>query len=433
MHLNITQTKRQTTLSLLITSVLLVFSLTIFAEDKQNSPDLLNQYITSKGYQSTIIFDSSNIKQFWIDNSVLSKDNSININLSSNNTNGNESVPLRIQLANVNEAQDCKVEVISETEDFGFSVLNNSSKVLSSSKTEDRFLDYSIASSVFHLEDTTKMTFVLKFNSKTASILSIKKIILSFLDNKESAYLLPPGKINYTNKNISTSSTIEEVNSTSFSITGKNTVIRSSKRFIVADNTLSSSVTIKNTGETPTTIYVGYGAYTQDHVWLNDKNYPFKSINNVLKVVSHSEASNIIKVDSYSEWSKGCHLALEAKEDMSDIPNNYFAGTISEIKKLENGQAEIILSKPLKSKLDEGTKVRIHGLDGAYIYTKTKNLQPGEEQTFTSTIKKDDSFLGYSPKAFSRGVYYVVPIILSYSVDPDKENTVLIKNFTISY
>lgn len=433
MHLNITQTKRQTTLSLLITSVLLVFSLTIFAEDKQNSPDLLNQYITSKGYQSTIIFDSSNIKQFWIDNSVINRKDSFEILLEQAKSGLHESVPLKIQLANVNERLDCKVEIISETEDIGFSVLNNQSKVLSSSQKEDNFLKYSIVSSVFHLEETTKMTFVLKFNSKTANTLSIKKIILSFLDNKESAYLLPPGKINYTNKNISTSSTIEEVNSTSFSITGKNTVILSAKRFIVADNTLSSSVTIKNTGETPTTIYLGYGAYTQDHVWLNDKNYPFKGINNVLKVISHSETSNIIIVDSYSEWSKGCHLALEAKEDMSDIPNNNFAGTISEIKKLENGQAEIILSKPLKSKLDEGTKVRIHGKDGAYIYTKTKNLQPGEEQTFTSTIKKDDSFLGYSPKAFSRGVYYVVPIILSYSVDPDKENTVLIKNFTISY
>ena len=152
-----------------------------------------------------------------------------------------------------------------------------------------------------------------------------------------------------------------------------------------------------------------------------------------MKVVSHSEASNIIKVDSYSEWSKGCHLALEAKEDMSDIPNNNFAGIISEIKKLENGQAEIILSKPLKSKLDEGTKVRIHGLDGAYLYTKIKNLQPGEEQTFTSTIKKDDSFLGFSSKAFSRGVYYVVPIILSYSADASKDNTVLISNYSISY
>ena len=434
MNLNITKTKRQTVFSLLVTSFFLVISLTLLSEDKQNGPDLLEQYIISKSYQSTIIFDYSNIKQFWIDNSVSSKDNNINIILSSNSTNSNESVPLKIQLANVNETLDCKIEVISETEDLGFSVLNNSSKVLSSSKKTDNFLNYSVTSTFFHLEDTPKKTFALKFNSKSSESLSIKKIILSFSDNKESLFLFSPGKINYTNKNINTSSKVEEGNSNSFSVTGKRTIVFSSKRIIPADNALVSSLTIKNTGNMPTTLYIGYGAYTQDGVWLNGKNYPFKVSCGVLNVVSTKDGSNIITVDTFSDWGKGCLLALDAKEDLSDIPNNNFAeGKVSEIRKSEKGQVEIILDKPLTSKIKEGTKIRIHGVGGTYIYTASKTLQPGEEQTFTSTIQKDDKSLEYSPRAFSKGTYYVVPIILSYSIDSSKENTISVSDFSISY
>ena len=392
---------------------------------------LLQKYILSKGV-NIIVFDESNIKQFWIDNSVLTKDNRINIILSSNTTNGNESVPLRIQLANVNEAQDCKVEVISETEDFGFSVLNNSSKVLSSSKKDNNFLNYSVASTVFHLEDTTELYFKLKFNSKISESLSIIKIILSFSSNKESTFLVSPGTINYSTSTLSTSSTISSSNSKSISVTGKQSAIFSNKKIITMANTFVSSVTIKNIGDTETTVYVGYGAYTQDGVWLNARNYPVSD--KVLKVLSSQEGSTSIFVDAYSDWKKGYYLALNAQEDFSDIPNNFFAeGTISEIKKKDNGQAEIILSAPIKTKIKEGTKVRIHGYNGAYLYTGIRTLQPGEEHTFSSTIKKDESYVGYSSKAFSKGVYYVIPLILSYTTDPNKKNTILISNFSINY
>ena len=197
-------------------------------------------------------------------------------------------------------------------------------------------------------------------------------------------------------------------------------------------NTFVSSVTIKNIGDTETTVYVGYGAYTQDGVWLNARNYPVSD--KVLKVLSSQEGSTSIFVDAYSDWKKGYYLALNTQEDFSDIPNNFFAeGTISEIKKKDNGQAEIILSAPIKTKIKEGTKVRIHGYNGAYLYTGIRTLQPGEEHTFSSTIKKDESYVGYSSKAFSKGVYYVIPLILSYTTDPNKKNTILISNFSINY
>ena len=83
--------------------------------------------------------------------------------------------------------------------------------------------------------------------------------------------------------------------------------------------------------------------------------------------------------------------------------------------------------------IKEGTKVRIHGVGGSYLYTNLKVLQPGEEQVFTSTIEKDESSCEYSSKAFPRGVYYVVPLILSYSIDSSKVNTIQIYDYAISY
>ena len=119
----------------------------LFGQNKQidtisdnNTEHLLFQYVQSKG-NIIIPFDSVNIKQFWVDNSVLSRKDSFDILLTQQNTHSFESVPLRIQLANVNETQDCKIEVIANTKDFGFSVLNGRSTVLSTSSKENDFLD----------------------------------------------------------------------------------------------------------------------------------------------------------------------------------------------------------------------------------------------------------------------------------------------------
>ena len=62
-----------------------------------------------------------------------------------------------------------------------------------------------------------------------------------------------------------------------------------------------------------------------------------------------------------------------------------------------------------------------------------KILQPGEMVTFKSAIKKDDNYFMFSLKAFCHGTYYVIPLILSNSLDSDKENTILITDFSVSY
>lgn len=419
---------------------LFLFSAMAFSQGKKDNQaasdeSLLNQYVKSKG-EAIILFDASNIKQFWIDKSVASRNQAISILLGAK-TQANESVPLRIQLANVRETQDCRIDVISENSDFGFSVLDNQLKTLSSSKKEESFLNYSIASSVFHLEDASGNVFNLVFNSKSSDSISIKKIILSFSENKASSFLSSPGEIKYTSATIESSPSFKLVESTdsSFSVTGKRSVINSSKKIYANDNTFSSSVKIKNVGDTPTTVYVGYAAYTKDKTKLFASNYPYKNIGKTLNVVSAASGSNKLIVDSYSNWEKGCFLALNAKDDLSDIPNTtLLEGKITEFKQLDNGQGEITLDKPLKTAIEKGTKVRVHGLTGSLLYMNIiRALKSGEEQVLTSTIKKDEQFLQYSTKAFSRGVYYVVPFIFSYSDDATKDNTIQISDYSISY
>ena len=100
---------------------------------------------------------------------------------------------------------------------------------------------------------------------------------------------------------------------------------------------------------------------------------------------------------------------------------------------ISKNEIEIILMSPLNKEIIKGTKLRIHGLGGSYIYTASKLLQPGDEETLNSTIQKDESILQYSPKALPRGVYYVVPLILSYSINADLENQIMIKDFILDF
>lgn len=395
-----------------------------------NSNDLLEQFVKSKG-DNLIVFDALNIKQFWIDKSISAQNNSISILLHKTSMEF-ESPQQRIQLKNVNGSHDCKIEIVAESSDFHFSIFNNESSVVSTSIADDNFINYHVETASFHLEDVPNFSFFIKFFSQSQDNISIKKIILSFSNNKN--FLSSPGTLHITkNNSIILRSQLTPEQET-FSVSGVNSRILAKNRILINDNTLSSSITIKNTGVTPAQVFIGYMTYSKDSLLLDKKNYPYKSSSKVLKVNSASEGTNKIIVDKFDDWSKGTFIALNANEDKTDIPNiSFLDGTVFEIKQLENGNAEIIMDKPVNRKMEKGTQIRIHGVPGAFLYTNIKILQPGQEETFTNTIKKDNSYLEYYPKAFSKGVYYVIPLVLSYSVDNTQKNTIEIVNFKISY
>ena len=409
----------------------LVLSLVVNAQTKElaNNEALLDSFIQSRGYSDTIIFSSTNIKQFWIDKSVVSQDNSIIIFMENS-----KSIPYKIQLANVTELQDCKVDIISNRPDLKFSILNNDSKIISNSRKENDFINYSIASASFHLEDTNSFSFYLQISfSSKVDTLAINRIILSFSDNKESRFLSSPGTLIITESNCSGPTQKMDADN-SFSAKGKNIDLFSNNKIYVSDNTLSNSVTVKNIGEAQTRVSVGYAPYTKEGKLIDKRNIPYKG-NIILRVVSAEKGRNTIIVDSEPKWAKGCYLALNAKEDLSDFPNHSWVdGTIQDVKRIDDDHFEILFSKPNQKEIKAGTPVRVQSPQGAaYIYTITQTLLPGEEANLSSETTKDDTYLEFGTKKFCRGTYYVVPILLSRSLDTSKETNIQISNFSVSY
>ena len=143
-------------LTLALCSIAGLFRLQAQSPANTSSNDLFEQLIKSKGYQSTIVFDASNIKQYWVDPSVMSKDNTIYILFSQNS---NHSIPYKIQLANVLENQKCRIDLITNTSDCSFSVSNSNLKTISTSSIDSQFIQSFVLSSSFNIEETKDYSF----------------------------------------------------------------------------------------------------------------------------------------------------------------------------------------------------------------------------------------------------------------------------------
>ena len=115
---------------LLLLSASMLLTNALFAQVRMNTNNTLNtldvnllsQYVTSKG-ANIISFDASNIKQYWVDKTVKCESDHFNISLNLDQSSRAESIPYRIQLINVNESQNCRIEVISDSQDLEFVVL----------------------------------------------------------------------------------------------------------------------------------------------------------------------------------------------------------------------------------------------------------------------------------------------------------------------
>ena len=422
---------------ILIPLLLLTCQLFVLAQNTDiNDKKLLQQYIQSYG-KEIIMFDASNIKQYWIDKNVVARKENFMIILNSTQLYSYQSMPQKIQLANVNEGQDCKIEILSETPDIEFSVLDSKGNVLSSSSKQEDFINLKKTTSTFHIENTPDLAFSLVFSSARNPEITIKTILLSFSKNLNGTYLYPPGvlKINMDNVRASSSTKLTHNDSTSFTLAGKNPSITGVKFVYAYDNSLSSSATIKNTGNTPVKVTLCFSSHNKKHERLNIASYPYKNTKEILKVVHSESNSNSIIIDSFpTVWAKSCYLAINAKEDMADIPNtNILEGRVSDIKTNDNNQVEILLSKPLSKPIEEGETLRLHAVGMSNIYCITKMLQPGEEDLLTGSFQKDETFISSNSESFAKDVYYVKPMILVETLEKDKESRIMVSNFTVSF
>lgn len=398
--------------------------------DTNNDPKLLDEYIKSN-YQNSIVFDANNIKQFWVDKSVVSMDNKIKILLEEKHSKW-ESVPLRIKFANVDETMDCKIDVISKSSAPKFKVMNDSLKSFSESRDMNQFVEYNISSATFHMEDTCEHIINLVFNSNvSSSSISLDKIIISFSNNKNSSFLSSPGNINISDLYESQNSFKVEGNS--LTATGKQVTIQSNKKILITERSIFTLFTIKNLGNEATRIYAGFEAFTKEHISLNPRNYPYKD-NQILTIVEAEVGNKTLLVDSYPEWGKGNWIAIHPQEDLSDIPSiNFLNGSILDIKKIDDNRAEIKITSPINMDLPKGTKIRIHGNNGGALYINSFELKPGEEKKVSFETTKRDDLLEFSSKGFSRGTYYVQPLIRSFSIDSTKDNTISITDYSVSF
>ena len=408
--------------------------ITMSQEIGENDEKIVQQFIQTRG-TGTILFDASNIKQFWIDKSVVSKKGCFAIFL--NGLQDFRSVPLKIQLANVNEWQDCKIEVITESSNVNFVVCDSRGRNLASSFEQESFIQYKIISSSFHIESISDLIFSLTFSSPSAAEINIKAILLSFSNNPDSSFLYPPGKlkINKDVLRVSATGNITQDDSTAFSLSGNNVSATGTKFIYLVDNTLSSSLKAKNIGQTPVKITLCFSSFNRKHERLDITSFPYRNSKQVFKVLHSEPNSDSIIIDSYPEvWGRYCYLALDAKEDMSDIPNkNLLEERIAEIVKTDNNQAEIRLNKPLTRQIRQGETIRLHAVGTSNITIQSKIIQPGEEVEIGGLFQKDSTFINDYSESFAKELFYIKPMILMESLESDKEASVIFSDFSISY
>ena len=401
-----------------------------------NDDQLIENYLQSKNYADAILLDSTNIKRFWIDKSVVGKDGSIIVSLSPNGKDLLKSRLLPIQLASVNESMDCTVTAIVQSPDVTFSIINKRQKEILDLSLKEDFISYHIYSSSFHLEDTPDFFFNFLCSSKTADTVAIKKIMLSFSKNKDSLYLASPGTLRIIPRNATIKNLVPESDgSMNITLSGTGSSIVSDNKILMADNALRASFKAKNTGSVPVRIRSGYGIYTKDNTRLDGKNYLPKEDAKIAKVISAEKGESSIFVDSELDSGKECYIALNAKADFSDIPNtNLLKISIEEVIKHSDSSYEIKLKAPLTKKIEKGTPIRLHiERGGQNLYVTNKVLQPGEEEVFTSTIQADDQLLQFAQQAFPKGTYYVKPLIYLGSEKRDESHVVEISDYTIVY
>ena len=393
--------------------------------------NLLEQFVKTKG-QSAIVFDNANVKQYWIDKTVVSRDRCFEVLLNNSPSSVYTGDPLFVRLKNTYMSQDCNIFVITESPGVSFNVLDANKKVVSNSSADDIFLNYIVLSSKFHLEDTKESSFYIQFSSKISFSVKIQRIIFSFSDNPQSSYLRSPGKTKF-NKDLFALSFGSFTNDhNTFSVIGKKSTLSSKKYFYLSDTPLSISGTIKNVGNSVSTIYVGYSLYSADNEALTGKNYPYKGLNNVLEVVSTKDNKIIVK--GCPKWKKKAYIAYNVKEDLSDIPNfNILKGRIVEVNKIDDVFSEIVLDSTVESFINTKSKIRIHDTSGSYYYTNTQKISPGLEISINSTCSLDKDSYDFSSNVFPHGVFYVQPIILSYSDDSNLDNIISITDFIISH
>ena len=221
---------------LIILSVFGALAISVQSSDSvpQQSIDdsiLISKYKKINDQVPFIVLDSSNIKQFWIDKTVLSKRDFFSVLLNKNKSNN-----YNIQLKNVNANQDCQIDVFSKTKDFSFCIFDSKMIKICNSTLQEDFIGYHVESARICFDDFKDLSFWFKFTSELCDTIDIKQIIMSFPQNE--SFLSSPGNLIVNLGNTKIDGTVNEgdVNvrdNNSFTISGNRIKIISEKKILV--------------------------------------------------------------------------------------------------------------------------------------------------------------------------------------------------------
>lgn len=203
-------------------------------------------------------------------------------------------------------------------------------------------------------------------------------------------------------------------------------------------NRTDMNVLVKNIGSSSTLVYAGYILFDKNKTKLGSEFFPFNFYDGILSVIDTKTDAGIIFASSACScsWIKGCTLTLDAKNDLSDVPNTHILkGKVLEVSPndVDTDQITIKMDSPLQNPVSTDTQIRLSHPKFSYLYMNTELLLPGETRMLSSSIAKYDTFHQFSNKAFSTGIHYVKPMVFSYSVLNGETNTISISQWNIRY
>ncbi|MBR2428002.1 MAG: hypothetical protein IKB16_14815 [Lentisphaeria bacterium] len=116
------------------------------------------------------------------------------------------------------------------------------------------------------------------------------------------------------------------------------------------------------------------------------------------------KGEQVLQVENASKYKKGWIIALDAKEDYSDLPNRNLIGGVKAI----NGN-ELTLAQPLKQDVAAGTQIRQH--IGGWQYNLNHGGKPGVEWKEYSCIINGRNDKNGNNDQFWPGTQYVKIVI----------------------
>lgn len=139
-----------------------------------------------------------------------------------------------------------------------------------------------------------------------------------------------------------------------------------------------------------------------------------------------------IKIKDGSKWKPTARhrIFLDAKEDLSDLPNfNMLNIAVTEVK--QDGDAYVVtLEKAIGKAIEPGTGVRLHNIGGGYLYTGGYRQVGDDWTTFSGAITGLAKY-GWNPKTWPPNTDHAEILILTDWNGKNSETMTQLRNIKV--